>query len=103
MPQAIECNGGARLASDTFFFCAQEAIQLHGGVGFTWEYDPSSISSAPRPAATGWATPMPCANASRGRCSPPEPVAMNLQPSSTGRSLPRRMASVMRRHLGGRF
>jgi alkylation response protein AidB-like acyl-CoA dehydrogenase len=21
-------------------FCAQEAIQLHGGVGFTWEYDP---------------------------------------------------------------
>ena len=20
--------------------CAQEAIQLHGGVGFTWEYDP---------------------------------------------------------------
>ncbi len=27
-------------ASDTFFFCAQEAIQLHGGVGFTWEYDP---------------------------------------------------------------
>ena len=22
------------------FWCAQEAIQLHGGVGFTWEYDP---------------------------------------------------------------
>ena len=21
-------------------FCAAEAIQLHGGVGFTWEYDP---------------------------------------------------------------
>jgi alkylation response protein AidB-like acyl-CoA dehydrogenase len=28
------------LAADTFFYCAQEAIQLHGGVGFTWEYDP---------------------------------------------------------------
>ena len=28
------------LASEAFFFCAQEAIQLHGGVGFTWEYDP---------------------------------------------------------------
>jgi alkylation response protein AidB-like acyl-CoA dehydrogenase len=26
--------------SDAFFFCAGEAIQLHGGVGFTWEYDP---------------------------------------------------------------
>nr|WP_029890539.1 acyl-CoA dehydrogenase [Polycyclovorans algicola] len=27
-------------ATDTAFYCAQEAIQLHGGVGFTWEYDP---------------------------------------------------------------
>ena len=26
--------------SDAFFHCAAEAIQLHGGVGFTWEYDP---------------------------------------------------------------
>lgn len=25
--------------SETFFHCASEAIQLHGGVGFTWEYD----------------------------------------------------------------
>ena len=31
----------ARLAADeAFAFCTQEAIQLHGGVGFTWEYDP---------------------------------------------------------------
>ena len=28
------------LAAEAYFFCAQEAIQLHGGVGFTWEYDP---------------------------------------------------------------
>lgn len=27
-------------ASDTFMRCAAESIQLHGGVGFTWEYDP---------------------------------------------------------------
>lgn len=27
-------------ASEAQRFCAQEAIQLHGGVGFTWEYDP---------------------------------------------------------------
>jgi alkylation response protein AidB-like acyl-CoA dehydrogenase len=26
--------------SDAYFLCASEAIQLHGGVGFTWEYDP---------------------------------------------------------------
>ena len=27
-------------ASEAFFNCAAESIQLHGGVGFTWEYDP---------------------------------------------------------------
>jgi len=27
-------------ASDAARYAAQEAIQLHGGVGFTWEYDP---------------------------------------------------------------
>jgi len=36
----MECAAARALASDSFFFCAQEAIQLHGGVGFTWEYDP---------------------------------------------------------------
>ncbi len=25
--------------SDTYFQCAAEAIQIHGGVGFSWEYD----------------------------------------------------------------
>ena len=28
------------LADDAAQFCTQEAIQLHGGVGFTWDYDP---------------------------------------------------------------
>ncbi|TJY58870.1 acyl-CoA dehydrogenase [Sinimarinibacterium sp. CAU 1509] len=37
---AMECAAIKALASDTFYSCAQEAIQLHGGVGFTWEYDP---------------------------------------------------------------
>ncbi len=26
--------------SDAYFHCAADSIQLHGGVGFTWEYDP---------------------------------------------------------------
>ena len=26
-------------ASDTYFQCASESLQIHGGVGFTWEYD----------------------------------------------------------------
>ena len=28
------------VADDAARFCTHEAIQLHGGVGFTWEYDP---------------------------------------------------------------
>jgi alkylation response protein AidB-like acyl-CoA dehydrogenase len=38
--KVLECAVARALAADAFFFCAQEAIQLHGGVGFTWEYDP---------------------------------------------------------------
>lgn len=26
-------------ASDAYFFCAAENIQVHGGIGFTWEHD----------------------------------------------------------------
>ena len=37
---AIEIAGARVLASDLQFRTAEEAIQLHGGVGFTWEYDP---------------------------------------------------------------
>lgn len=37
---AVECAATKALSSDVLFWCAQEAIQLHGGVGFTWEYDP---------------------------------------------------------------
>jgi acyl-CoA dehydrogenase len=36
----LECAVARALAADSFFFCAQEAIQLHGGVGVTWECDP---------------------------------------------------------------
>ncbi|HET8883654.1 MAG TPA: acyl-CoA dehydrogenase, partial [Solimonas sp.] len=37
---ACECAAARQLAADTYFGCAQEAVQLHGGVGFTWEYEP---------------------------------------------------------------
>ncbi|MGF6694222.1 alkylation response protein AidB-like acyl-CoA dehydrogenase [Metapseudomonas resinovorans] len=41
---AAELSLAAALAksrcSEAFFHCAAESIQLHGGVGFTWEYDP---------------------------------------------------------------
>ena len=37
---AMEAGAAKAQASEAFFFCAQETLQLHGGVGFTWEYDP---------------------------------------------------------------
>lgn len=48
-----ECAMARILAADTFFWCAQEAIQLHGGVGFTWEYDPQLYFKRAQ-AATHW-------------------------------------------------
>ncbi|MDI6028518.1 acyl-CoA dehydrogenase family protein [Corticibacterium sp. UT-5YL-CI-8] len=36
----LEASGARALASELLFRAAEEAIQLHGGVGFTWEYDP---------------------------------------------------------------
>ncbi len=36
----LEASGARALASDLLFRAAEESIQLHGGVGFTWEYDP---------------------------------------------------------------
>ena len=37
---ALEIAGARVVASELQFLAAEEAIQLHGGVGFTWEYDP---------------------------------------------------------------
>jgi alkylation response protein AidB-like acyl-CoA dehydrogenase len=38
--------------SDAYFFCAGESIQLHGGVGFTWEYDPHLFFKRARASAS---------------------------------------------------
>ncbi|MNJ22356.1 Acyl-CoA dehydrogenase [compost metagenome] len=39
--ELLEAAATAQIhASEAFFTCAAESIQLHGGVGFTWEYDP---------------------------------------------------------------
>ncbi|MFW2389663.1 MAG: acyl-CoA dehydrogenase family protein [Polyangiales bacterium] len=31
-------SGAKAICSDTFFHCAAECIQIHGGIGFTWEH-----------------------------------------------------------------
>ena len=36
---AVTASLAKAYASDTYYHCAAEAIQIHGGVGFTWEYD----------------------------------------------------------------
>jgi alkylation response protein AidB-like acyl-CoA dehydrogenase len=36
---AIAASTAKAVASDAYFRCAADAIQIHGGVGMTWEYD----------------------------------------------------------------
>ena len=38
--RTLEAAGARSLASDLLLRASAESIQLHGGVGFTWEYDP---------------------------------------------------------------
>ena len=35
----LAVHAAKSFAADTFFFCAGNMIQLHGGIGFTWEHD----------------------------------------------------------------
>lgn len=35
----LALHGAKSFAADTFFRCAGDMIQLHGGIGFTWEHD----------------------------------------------------------------
>lgn len=35
----LALHGAKSFAADTYFKCAGDMIQLHGGIGFTWEHD----------------------------------------------------------------
>jgi alkylation response protein AidB-like acyl-CoA dehydrogenase len=37
---AVAASLASAYCGDAYFRCAGDAIQIHGGVGFTWEYDP---------------------------------------------------------------
>ncbi len=40
-PELPEAASSAKAyCSDAYFFCAAENVQIHGGVGFTWEFGP---------------------------------------------------------------
>lgn len=53
----LECAMAKSLASEVLFHCAGEAIQLHGGVGFTEEYDPGLYFKRARASKTWLGTP----------------------------------------------
>lgn len=36
---ALALHAAKAFAADTYFMCAANMIQLHGGIGFTWEHD----------------------------------------------------------------
>lgn len=88
-----ECALTKALASDTFFHCAAEAIQLHGGVGFTWEYEPQ-LHFKRAQAGSHWlgsrsdSLPQPAEN--KGRADPDS-------------AFRKEVADWMRAHLKGRF
>lgn len=44
-------------ADEAAQFCTQEAIQLHGGVGFTWDYDPQLFFKRAQAARAWLGTP----------------------------------------------
>lgn len=45
------------LADEAAQFCTQEALQLHGGVGYTWEYDPQLYFKRAQAARSWLGTP----------------------------------------------
>ena len=56
--QLAEAAATAKIhASEGFFQCASESIQLHGGVGFTWEYDPHLYFKRARASEQLWGAP----------------------------------------------
>jgi len=121
---AMECAMARALAADTAFWCAQEAIQLHGGVGFTWEYDPQlyfkraqaashwlGTADALREQIANYLSPLPLVGEGQGRgavkpAGSTETLSPNPSPAG-GRGeddvFRAEVAAWMREHLTGRY
>ncbi|MCC2657616.1 MAG: acyl-CoA dehydrogenase [Panacagrimonas sp.] len=96
--EPIACAGARALAADTAFWCAQEAIQLHGGVGFTWEYDPQLYFKRAQ-AAVAW-----LGRAEVLRESIAQSLLATSAPAPTSmQGFRAEVADWMRAHLVGRF
>ncbi|MBL0087511.1 MAG: hypothetical protein IPP44_12780 [Ideonella sp.] len=90
-------------ATEAAQFCAQEAIQLHGGVGFTWEYDPhlyfkrAQASSQRLAPVSVWCE----------RVAAKQPLGrthrMNLHESAAEQAFRAEVKAWMAEHLSGEF
>ncbi len=102
---AMECAMARTLAADTLFWCAQEAIQLHGGVGFTWEYDPQLYFKRAQ-ASSHW---LSTADALRDEIAGAllEQDSLLSAPEAPGtdadEAFRKEVADWMRAHLSGRY
>lgn len=96
----IACRGARALAADTAFWCAQEAIQLHGGVGFTWEYDPQLYFKRAQ-AAVAWLGRAEALRESIAQALLSKGLAASAPPAQDG--FRGEIAGWMRAHLSGRF
>lgn len=104
---AAECSAARVLAADTFFWCAQEAIQLHGGVGFTWEYDPQLYFKRAQ-ASSHWlgsaeALREEVAEALLGDATVTAALAHPASEETEDERFRTEIAAWMREHLTGRF
>jgi alkylation response protein AidB-like acyl-CoA dehydrogenase len=96
-----ECAAAKALASETFFDCAAEAIQLHGGVGFTWEFEPHLYFKRAQ-ADSHW---LGAASTLREEIMGSESISQAVEPNGSAEemSFRREVAAWMRAHLKGRF
>nr|WP_243393556.1 acyl-CoA dehydrogenase [Solimonas fluminis] len=92
------------LAADSFFWCAQEAIQLHGGVGFTWEYDPQLYFKRAQ-ASSHWLGNSDALRALIAEGVIAAPAQQEAPATSAGadEAFRAEVAGWMREHLSGRF
>lgn len=93
-----ECAMAKALASETFFHCAAEAIQLHGGVGFTWEFEPQ-LHFKRAQAGSHWLEKMGSESIFPGGLTDGSRAAQKSTPTPFSREV----ADWMRTHLKGRF
>jgi alkylation response protein AidB-like acyl-CoA dehydrogenase len=92
------------LAADSFFWCAQEAIQLHGGVGFTWEYDPQLYFKRAQ-ASSHWLGGADALRAriAEGVVAAPAPAEAPVAAVNPDEAFRAEVAAWMQQHLAGRF